>query len=149
MEDGPEFFYQVKGDMLLKTVQPREAQGALSHASSGGWARDAVDFVDVHIREGEMFMLPPGIPHNPCRFADTVGLVVERERREGELDHLRWYCMNGGEGNEETRCGAIVNNETFFCTDLGSQLKPVIEAYYASEEKRTCPKCGTVQAIPQ
>ena len=70
---GPELFYQVEGDMLLKTMQ-------------GGKA------VDITIREGDIFMLPPGMPHSPQRFADTVGLVVERQRKPDELDGFMWFC---------------------------------------------------------
>jgi hypothetical protein len=43
-----------------------------------------------------------------------VGIVMERQRQQGETDHLRWYC---------DACCAIVYEESFFCTDLGSQLK--------------------------
>lgn len=134
-----EWFYQYKGDMLLKVV-------------------DDGEFRDVPIREGEMFMLPGNTPHNPVRFADTVGIVVERKRPPeaiGELmcgnftghwtcrtqrvyqtvDRLRWYCE---------QCKEIVYEESFHCVDLGTQLKPVIERYFASEELRTCKKCGHV-----
>ena len=69
VDPGEEFFFQLEGDMLLRTVQ----QGRL---------------VDVPIGEGEVLLLPPNVPHSPQRRAGTVGLVIERERRPGELDAL-------------------------------------------------------------
>ena len=45
-DEGEEFFYQLEGDI---TVQVQEDGKA----------------VDVPIREGEMFLLPPRVPHNP------------------------------------------------------------------------------------
>ena len=46
----------------------------------------------VEIKEGELFVLPPRIPHSPQRpETGSVGLVIERERVEGEIDCLRWY----------------------------------------------------------
>jgi 3-hydroxyanthranilate 3,4-dioxygenase len=67
-------------------------------------------------------------------------MVIERRRRSDELDHLRWYC----EG-----CGEILHDESFHCTDLGTQLKPVIERFHADESLRTCKACGTVMAVPE
>ncbi|KAH6564060.1 hypothetical protein BASA60_004981 [Batrachochytrium salamandrivorans] len=81
-----------------------------------------------------MFLLPGNVPHNPVRFENTVGVVLERKRPAGSLDRLRWYC-------EE--CKEIVHEESFHCTDLGVQLKPVIQRYAANEELRKC-KCGHV-----
>ncbi|KJE89776.1 3-hydroxyanthranilate 3,4-dioxygenase, variant [Capsaspora owczarzaki ATCC 30864] len=120
LEDGEEWFYMVEGDMCLRVVD-------------GGVFRDVV------IREGESFMLPGNIPHSPQRLANTIGLVIERERDQTEIDHLRWYCP---------QCREIVHEGTFHCVDLGSQLKPVIEGYYASTESRTCSKCGTLDLHP-
>ncbi|RKO90161.1 3-hydroxyanthranilic acid dioxygenase [Blyttiomyces helicus] len=116
--DYHEWFFQQKGDMLLKVVEDGE-------------------FKDVPIKEGEMYLLPGNTPHNPVRFADTIGIVIERKRPEGSLDRLRWYCE---------KCTKIVYEESFHCTDLGTQLKPVIERYYASDELRTCKECGHVNA---
>ena len=37
----------------------------------------------------QIFLLPAGVPHSPQRFANTVGLVIERRRLKTELDALR------------------------------------------------------------
>jgi 3-hydroxyanthranilate 3,4-dioxygenase len=125
IEDGEEWFYMVKGDMILKVV-------------------DNGTFRDIPIKQGESFLLPANVPHSPQRFKDTIGLVLERRRSSDELDGLRWYCSN-------VECREILYEEFFHCTDLGTQLKPVIEKYYADEsiELRTCKKCGLVDTVPQ
>ncbi|RKP26815.1 3-hydroxyanthranilic acid dioxygenase [Syncephalis pseudoplumigaleata] len=96
---------------------------------------DNGEFRDIPIKEGEMFLLPGNVPHNPVRFADTIGIVIERNRRPEEIDRLRWYC---------SQCRHVVYEESFHCTDLGTQLKPVIEKYAADASLRTCKQCGHV-----
>ena len=93
------------------------------------------EFKDLPIREGEMFLLPANVPHSPRRPANTIGIVIERDRPEDQFDRMRWYCE---------KCQAIVFEEGFHCTDLGSQLKPVIEKYNSHPELRTCAKCHHV-----
>lgn len=95
-------------------------------------------FVDVPIAEGELLLLPGRIPHSPQRFENTIGLVIERERDETEKDCLRWYVPN--QDKPESLYEAF-----FHCYDLGVQLKPVIAAFYASEQKATGkPVPGTI-----
>ena len=120
VEEGEEFFFQVEGDIVLKIIEDGNKR-------------------DVPIREGEMFLLPAMIPHSPQRPANTVGLVIERFREEGEHDHLRWYCES---------CNSVVHDAEFQLVDLGKQLKPIIETYYQDEKLRTCPKCGAVMEVP-
>ena len=81
-----------------------------------------------------MFLLPPNVPHNPVRFKDTVGLVIEQERPEGSLDRLRWYCGS---------CDEVVDEAAFHCTDLGTQIRKAIGEFEGDMKRRTC-KCGAV-----
>ncbi|KAJ1656236.1 3-hydroxyanthranilic acid dioxygenase [Dispira simplex] len=123
VNETEEWFYQYKGDMILKVVDESKP------------AKDPDRFIDVNIRQGDMFLLPAGVPHSPVRFAETVGLVVERKRKPDEVDRLRWYC----EG-----CLEVVHEEGFYCQDLGKDLKPIIQKYAQQEALRTCRHCGYV-----
>lgn len=113
---GPELFHQIQGDMLLKTMQDGKR-------------------VDITIREGDIFLLPPGVHHSPQRFADTVGLVVERQRRPDELDGFIWYCEN---------CNRKLHEEFLHVADIVADLPPVLERFWSDEEARTCKRCGSV-----
>jgi len=100
---------------------------------------DDSSFRDIPIREGEMFLLPPNTPHNPVRFADTVGIVLEQPRPADSKDRLRWYCQD---------CKSIVNEEAFHCTDLGTRIKEAVNGFKCSNEKRKCKNCGaTVDVV--
>lgn len=113
---GPELFYQVEGEMLLKIVDDGRR-------------------VDIPIREGDIFLLPPGVPHSPQRFAGTAGLVVERQRKPDELDGFMWFCE---------RCDAKLHEEFLHVSDIVKDLPPVFERFYESEAARTCDACGAV-----
>lgn len=102
---------------------------------------DEGSFRDLPIREGEMFLLPPNIPHNPIRFADTVGIVIEQPRPAESKDRLRWYCQN-----DET----LVYEAAFHCTDLSTQIKEAVNDFTTDDQKRVCSKCGELaDTIPR
>ena len=116
VDPGEEFFYQLEGDMVLKTMQDGRP-------------------VDVPIRQGDILLLPSNVPHSPQRGANTVGLVVERRRRPGERDGFQWYCEN---------CHNLLYQEFFELTRIETQFPPIFERFFAERAKRTCAKCGTV-----
>ena len=109
IEKGEELFIQLQGHMDLDII-------------------DNNKFKRIRISKGEMFVLPPCIPHSPQRYANSIGLVFERVRYKNENDALRWYVPNTNN---------ILYQEVFSCTDLGTQLKPVIERYQQSSENLT------------
>lgn len=116
-EDGEELFFQLKGDISVKIID------------------EAGKPETIHIREGEMFLLPPRVPHSPQRPAGTVGLVIERYRRPGEMDKLMWFCDH---------CNTKLHEAGFALQDIGTQIKAAIQAFMADESLRTCKQCGTV-----
>ena len=116
VNEGEEFFYQVEGDMILKIIN------------------DKNEFEDIKISEGEIFLLPAKTPHSPQRFENTVGLVIERERREHEKDALQWYCQN---------CHNKIYEEKFHLTNIEKQFGAIFDRFYNIKENHTCSKCNT------
>lgn len=118
IDAGEELFFQIEGDIVLKVIEDGKPR-------------------DIPIREGDMLLLPPFVPHSPQRPAGTVGMVVERQRLPEEEDRFRWYC----EG-----CGEILHEAALHVTDLATQLKPVLEGFRNNESLRTCGRCGKVSS---
>jgi 3-hydroxyanthranilate 3,4-dioxygenase len=119
-DPSDEFFYQVEGNMVLKTVQDGR-------------------IVDVPIRAGEMYLLPAEVPHSPQRPAGSVGVVVERRRGPDELDGFSWYCEN---------CGQQLYFERVAVRNIETQLPEIFARFYSSLRHRTCSACGTVMQAP-
>ncbi|GII95708.1 3-hydroxyanthranilate 3,4-dioxygenase [Sinosporangium siamense] len=112
-----ELFYQVRGNMHINIMTP-----------------DGPD--TVHVREGQMWLLPPNLPHSPQRPEEgSVGFLVERVRPEGVLESFRWYC-------EE--CNAIVHEVELQVRDIVADLPPLFETFYSDEKARTCGNCGAL-----
>eukprot|EP00040_Diaphanoeca_grandis_P019273 m.101715 g.101715 ORF g.101715 m.101715 type:complete len:316 (-) comp27344_c2_seq4:56-1003(-) len=109
---GSEFFFQMKGNMELPTIQAGKRKL-------------------VRVREGDVFLLPSRIPHSPQRpETGSFGLVIERTRNAGELDGLRWYT-------DFDTCDTVLWEKYFKCDDLGKDLVPVVVEYKSSEEAKS------------
>ena len=121
-DPSDEVMYMIKGDMNLHYID------------GAGAEKIAV------IREGEIIYCPAGTPHSPRFAPDAYLLVVERKRREGEVDRFQWFCPS---------CDTLLHEEKCVVADYRSD--PVSKAYqtfFDSEEFRTCKKCGTVMPKP-
>ncbi len=112
--ESEEFFYQLEGNVIVKIQEDGKE-------------------VEVPINEGDIFLLPPKVPHNPIRFKNTIGLVMERRRRNGEKDGLLWFCE---------KCNTKLYEEYFVLNDITSQFQEIFVRFYGSEDLRTCKSCG-------
>jgi len=134
INQGEEFFYQVEGDIVLRVVDDSpKASGAHALDDETSSPDEGPVFLDVPIAEGEIYLLPPGVPHSPQRPAGTIGLVLERQRRPEELDGFRWYCPG---------CNAKLYEEYVHVHDLVTQLPPIFERFYGNVKNSTCKSCG-------
>ena len=119
-EEGPEWFYQLEGEMVLKVQEDGEPR-------------------DIPIKAGEIFYLPPRIPHSPQRMEHSIGLVIERKRLPHEQDALMWFCV---------QCNHQLYEEFFHLMDIEKDFFRVFENFYRSDELRTCKQCGTLNPRP-
>jgi 3-hydroxyanthranilate 3,4-dioxygenase len=119
-DEGEEFFYQLEGDIIVKIQEDGKC-------------------IDVPILEGDIFLLPPRVPHNPIRGANTVGLVIERKRRAGELDGLLWFCE---------QCNEKLYEEYFVLDDITTQFQGVFKRFYDNQTLRTCRHCHNIMLPP-
>ena len=118
--ESEEFFYQLEGDIKVKIQEDGKA-------------------VIVDIKEGDIFLLPPKIPHNPMRNANTIGLVIERKRREGEQDGLMWFCE---------KCNWPLYEKKFKLTNIATQFQEIFIQFYGDINLRTCKMCAHVMEPP-
>lgn len=110
-----EFFYQLKGDMLLKVWE-------------GG------EFIDVIIKEGDVYMLPAHVRHSPQRpDPESIGLVVEGTRTAEQLDAFEWYCFE---------CNKKVHRIEVKINNIVDNLPPLYDDFAKNVEARTCQHCG-------
>lgn len=103
--------------------------------------------IEVHIQEdgkkrtfqlgpGDMYLHPARVPHSPVRHKGSIGLVVERKRKDlGMKDGLLWFCDN---------CNHKLYEAYFELDDIEKDFLKHFEHFYNSESLRTCDQCGTV-----
>lgn len=118
--ESEEFFYQLEGDIEVCIQEDGKA-------------------VNVLIKEGDIFLLPPKVPHNPKRGANTIGLVMERKRHDNEKDGLLWFCEN---------CNNKLYEKYFKLTNIMTQFQETFAEFYGSKDLRTCKSCGHVMEPP-
>ncbi len=111
-----EFFFQWQGDIVLRLMERSKPR-------------------DVHLREGDIFLLPPHVRHSPQRSEGSIGLVIEYRRPEGVRDAFEWYCL---------ACHALVHRAEVQLQSIVRDQPPLFQRFYDNEALRQCPNCGVV-----
>ena len=113
-----EYFHQFKGNASLLIA-------------------DRGKFERIHLREGDVFLLPAFVRHSPQRpESGSLCTVIERARPPGALDAFEWYCAN---------CGGLVARRELQLQSIVDDLPKAFTSFYGvPESDRTCPHCGSV-----
>ena len=114
LNESEELFYQLEGDIVVKIQEDGKSK-------------------DIPIKEGDMFLLPAGIPHSPIRGENTVGLVIELNRKEKMQDGLLWFC---------DKCNHKLHEFSFPLKNIEKDFIGRFKEFYASQSIRTCDACG-------
>jgi 3-hydroxyanthranilate 3,4-dioxygenase len=113
-----EYFHQFKGNASLLIA-------------------DRGKFERVHLREGDVFLLPAHVRHSPQRpEPGSLCTVIERSRPVGMIDAFEWYCAS---------CGGLVSRKEMQLQSIVEDLpKAYAQFYDSADAARTCPHCGQV-----
>jgi len=112
-----ELFYQLEGDITVYIQENGEKKA-------------------MHLSAGDMFLLPAKVPHSPSRTENSIGLVIEKKRNHLDVkDGLLWFC---------DACNHKLHEVYFELNNIENDFLKHFNDFYASEEKRTCNKCGIV-----
>lgn len=106
-------FYMLQGDMRLVVMRSNGPE-------------------EIVIREGEAYLVPGRVPHSPQRSANTIGLVIERQRLITELDSIRFYATENGQLDGPPSPHRVLIDKWFHCSSLGPQLTELLK------ELQTC-----------
>ena len=119
--DSPEFFYQLKGDIVIEYIEDGKRLKAA-------------------VKEGEVALMPSMVPHSPQRPAGPLGLVIEWVRRPDEADGFHWYCNS---------CDAKLVELSKWDGKVLKDARELTSEFESSEQNRTCKQCGYVQPVAE
>ena len=98
---------------------------------------DRGKFERIHLKEGDVFLLPPRVRHSPQRHEEgSLCTVIERNRSEAEIDAFEWYCAN---------CATLVTRVELQLKSIVEDLPKAFNRFYESTDvERTCPHCSSI-----
>lgn len=90
--------------------------------------------------EGSTNFMPGNVPHSPRFPPDAFALILERGRREGEVDRFQWFCPG---------CDSLLHEERAVVDDHRKDfVSRTYSNFFENEKHCTCKRCGNVMAMP-
>jgi 3-hydroxyanthranilate 3,4-dioxygenase len=144
---GNKNLYKEAGDYIVMIVGGPNARKDYHYNETEELFYQLEGQIEVHIQEdgqkktmklgpGDMYLHPAKVPHSPVRHENSIGLVIERKRKNLDInDGLLWFCDN---------CNNKLHEVYFPLNDIEKDFLKHFKHFYNSEELRTCEKCGNV-----
>ena len=116
---------------------PLEEYFHQTHGNASLIVLDRGKFERVHLKQGDIFLLPAHVRHSPQRpEPGSLCTVVEIARPQGMLDAFEWYCAH---------CAGLVKRIEVQLSSIVEDLPKTYQKFYeSSDAERTCPNCGSV-----
>ncbi len=147
---GNKNLYVESGDYIVMVVAGPNARKDYHYNETEELFYQLEGNIEVHIQEdgekrtmklgpGDMYLHPAKVPHSPVRHEGSIGLVIERKRKDLPADDgLLWYCDN---------CNHKLYDVYFKLHNIEEDFLRHFKYFYNSEGLRTCKKCNTIMPV--
>ncbi len=144
---GNKNLYKDAGDYIVMIVAGPNARKDYHYNETEELFYQLEGTIEVHIQEegvkktmqlgpGDMYLHPAKVPHSPVRHKDSIGLVIERKRKDLPAeDGLLWFCDH---------CNTKLYEVYFKLNDIEIDFLKHFKHFYGSEDLRTCSNCKEV-----
>lgn len=144
---GNKNLYKDAGDYIVMIVAGPNARKDYHFNETEELFYQLEGTIEVHIQEdgikktmklgpGDMYLHPAKVPHSPVRHKDSIGLVIERKRKNLSVDDgLLWFCDN---------CNEKLHEVYFKLKDIEVDFLKHFNHFYTNEGLRTCKTCNHV-----
>lgn len=149
---GNKNLYKDAGDYIVMIVAGPNARKDYHYNETEELFYQLEGEIEVHIQEngekktmklgaGDMYLHPAKVPHSPERKEGSIGLVIERKRKElPGKDGLLWFCDN---------CNHKLHEVYFPLDDIEKDFLKHFKDFYSDKKLRTCDNCGTVMPVDE
>jgi len=147
---GNKNLYTESGDYIVMIVAGPNARKDYHYNETEELFYQLEGTIEVHIQEegkkrtfqlgpGDMYLHPAKIPHSPVRHEGSIGLVIERKRKDLATDDgLLWFC---------DRCNHKLHEVYFKLNNIEVDFLKHFQDFYRNKELLTCNNCGEVMPV--
>lgn len=147
---GNKNLYKDAGDYIVMIVAGPNARKDYHYNETEELFYQLEGNIEVHIQEdgekktmklgaGDMYLHPANVPHSPVRKEGSIGLVIERKRKDlPGKDGLLWFCDN---------CNHKLYEVYFPLEDIEKDFLKHFKEFYSNKDLRTCDNCGTEMPV--
>ena len=142
---GNKNLYVESGDYIVMVVAGPNARKDYHYNETEELFYQLEGNIEVHIQEdgqkrtmklgpGDMYLHPAKVPHSPVRHEGSIGLVIERKRKDLPADDgLLWFCDH---------CNHKLHEVYFKLNNIEVDFLKHFQDFYGNNELLSCNNCG-------